>query len=353
MKRYRVDIFDRAFNFVDMAQIPEPTLIVDYLVQSNSTFRAPKRLTINRGYYAQIRDDSGAMFQGIVTDFVYDGDITSVTLSQMSKLLDVEVFANVATLSNGIENWMKSQINAVYNNADTEQKLTGLTITTSTTTAGSYPPNDDQIYNLYDLAVHFFKVYGVIISISFDITNRTITFLFTKLNTNSVWKIETKLADVANYSINSSMSGNTPNKMIIRNAENTSQSATYYWHPQDYSGTVDTDRTTNRVQPVIQRCAVVTVQQGDTFSNAAMAEAVNTMYQSQYDDQIEITFNSASKLVEVGEIGQCYSVIDGNKTYHTVLTGYQRLNEKYTRLTFGYVRTRLTQILQQERRKNR
>lgn len=353
MRRYRVDIFDREFNFVDMAQIPEPTLIVDYLIQSNSTFRAPKQLTISRGYYAQIRDDAGAMFQGIVTDFVYDGEITTVTLAQLSKLLDTEVFANVATLSNGIENWMKTQINSVYNNADTEQKLTGLTIVTNTTTAGSYPPNDDQIYNLYDLAVHFFKVYGVIITISFDITAKTITFSFSLVNTNSVWKVETKLADVANYSINSSMNSETPNKMIIRNAENTSQSATYYWHPQDFSGTVDTDGSTNRVQPVIQRCAVVTVQQGDTFSNAAMAEAVNTMYQSQYNDQIEITFNSASKLVEVGDIGQCYSVIDGNKTYHTVLTGYQRLNEKYTRMTFGYVRTRLTQILQQERRKNR
>lgn len=351
MKRYRVDVFDRSFNFVDMAQTSQPTLITDVLVQSSSTFEVPKELNVSKGDYCQVKGDDSLIFQGIVTDFAYDGKITSVTLAQMSKLLDVDVFADVSTLIYGVEPWMKAQIEAVYDGTDTAQNLTGLTVTASTTTPGQYDPNDQQIYNLYNMAVHFFKIYGIVIDVGFDVMAKKVTFAFRKIDVLSAWKIETKLKDVSEYSISSPSLNEYPNKMIIRNQEDPNQSVTYYWHPTEFSGTVDQDGSYNRVQPVVSRCSVITPQQGQTFDDAAYIEAVNAMYQSRYDDQIEIVFNADSKLVEVGKIGQCYSIIDRGKTYNTILTGYQRLNDKYTRMTFGYVRTRLTQILQQERRK--
>ena len=351
MKRYRVDVFDRDFSFVDMAQTSQPTLITDALVQSSSTFQVPKEMSVSKGDYCQVSGDQ-MLFQGIVTDYAFDGKITTVTLAQLSKLLDVEVFADVSTLINGVEPWMAAQLTAVYGGSDTFQNLTGLTINYSTSTPGQYDPNDQQIYNLYDMAVHYFKVYGIVIDISFNVTTKKVTFAFRKVDTLSAWKIETKLKDVAEYSISSPSINEYPNKMIIRNQEDPNESVTYYWHPTEFSGTVDTDGSQNRVLPVVSRCSVVTPQQGETFSYASYVEAVNNMYQSRYDDQIEITFNADSKLVEVGKIGQCYSIIDRGKTYNTVLTGYQRLNDKYTRMTFGYVRTRLTQILQQERRKS-
>lgn len=351
MRRYRVDIFDRSMNFVDMAQTSEPTLMTDYLVQTSSTFSVPKKLTVNRGDYAQLKSLDGDLFQGIVVDYAYDGKTTSVTLAQMSKLLDVEIFGDVSTLSEGIEPWMSAQIQSVYNGSDESQNLTGLTVLTSAQTAGEYEANSNGIYNLYDMAVYFFKVYGVIIDISFNVMAKTVTFSFRILNMTSVWKIETKLGDVADYSINSSATSEYPNKMIIRNGEDLTEEVTYFWHPTEFAGTVDTDGSTNRVLPVVSRCAVVNAQGEETFEDASYQQALSQMYQSRYDDQIEITFKSDSKLVEIGKIGQLYSVIDGDKTYNTVLTGYQRLNEKYTLLTFGYVRKRLTQILQMERRK--
>lgn len=351
MRRYRVDVFDRAFTFKDMAQTSSPTLIVDYLVQSSSQVQIPKKMNISIGDYAQIRDEDGSMFQGIITNFAYDGKLTKLTLAQMSKLLDVEVFADVSGLASGIEAWMDAQLSAVYNGTDAAQNLTGLTITHTTTTPGSYPVSDDGIYNLYDLAVHFFKVYGVIIDVGFDIPTKKVTFGFRVVNTGSIWKLETKLKDVAEYSVNASTVMEYPNKMIIK-SEDGQDTETYYWHPSGFSGTVDTDGSVNRVQPVLSRCAIVRQEEGQTFAEASYIEAVNQMYQSQYDDQIEIMFNSSSKLVEVGKIGQLYTIIDGSTSYNTVLTGYQRLNDKYTRMTFGYVRTRLTQILQQERRRN-
>lgn len=351
MKRYRVDVFDRQFNFVDMAQTSQPTLITDALVQSTSTFDTPKELSVSKGDYCQIKGDDNLLFQGIVTDYSYDGKVTSVTLAQMSRLLDVEVFADISGLSSGIEAWMKTQIEAVYAGSDASQNLTGLNVVATTTTPGIYDLNDQGIYNLYDMAVFLFKIYGVIIDVSFDVMAKSVTFLFRKVNSADVWKIETKLKDVAEYSISSPSMNEYPNKMVIRN-DDASEEMTYYWHPTEFAGTVDTDDSTNRVLPVVSRCAVVTPEEGETFADASYNEALNQMYQSRFDDQIEIVFNSESKLVEVGKIGQFYTIIDRGKSYHTMLTGFQRLNDKYTRMTFGYCRTRLTQILQQERRKS-
>lgn len=351
MKRYRVDVFDRKFNFKALAQTAEPTLITDALVQSSSTFRTPKELSVSRGDYCQIRSEDDVIFQGIITDYSYDGKTSEVTLAQMNKLLDAEVFADISGLINGVEPWMTARLQEVYAGSDDSAALTGLTITSTTTTPGQYDLNDQNIYNLYDMAVHFFKIYGIVIDVSFNASTKQVLINFRNINRNDIWKIETKLADVADYSVNSPYNMDYPNKMIVRDAEDPSQELTYYWHPTEFSGTVDTDGTTNRVLPVVTRCATVQPEEGQTFQEAAYIAAVNAMYQSRYDDQIEITFNADSKLVQVGQVGQLYSIIDRGKTYNTVLTGYQQLNDKYTLMTFGYVRKRLTQILQQERRK--
>lgn len=366
MKRYRIDIFERDFTFVDFGQTSEPTLIVDYLVQNSSSLTVPKKMNVKRGQYAQIKGDENILFQGIIVDYSYDGNVTSITLEQMSKLLDVEVFADIYQLdSMTIEAWMTAQIAAVYAGSDTFQNLTGLTQTSRSSTAGSYPATDNSIYNLYDLAVHFFKVHGTIIDVSFDPMNKKVNFVHRAVNAASVWKLETELKDVLAYSIRSSSNLDSPNKMIFRNSDDLSEEVTFYWHPTDFSGTVDTDGTTNRVLPVVARCAVTAaveevldendqvVQPAKTFQEEAYEEAVSAMYQSQYDDQIEIQFNTDSKLVSVGQIGQLYLIIDGEKQFHTMLTGYQRLNDKHTLMTFGYVRKRLTQILKIDRRINK
>lgn len=351
MRRYRVDIFDRSFGFVSMGQTSEPTLVTDYLVQTSSQFTMTGKVAVSRGCYAQVRGEDSDLYQGIVTDYMYNGNTTTITLAQMSKLLDVEVFADITTLSAGIEAWMSDRLREVYAGTDTAQALSGLVINATTTTAGMYEPNDDGVYNLYDIAVQMFKSYGVIIDIRLDIPNRSVVFSFRVVDPVSVWLLETNLADVADYTVSSATLSEFPNKMVIRRDDDPSQELVFYWHPHGFDGYVDTDGTHDRVLPVVSRCATVSVDEDEVFADVAYEEALSTMYQSQYDDQIEITFNSSSKLVEVGRVGQLYLIKDGSEMYATILTGYQRINDRYTRMTFGYVRTRLTQILSQERRR--
>lgn len=356
MKRYRADFFDRDFNFVDMAQTSNPTLIFDYLVLEKSSCQFPKKMNVAKGNYVAIRGDD-VLYYGVVVDFSYDGKISTVTFEQLRKLLDVEVFADADQLSSmSIEQWLASMLRTVYQGTDIYQNLSGMSITINSSTMGSYQYSDDGIYNIYDLVVHFFKVYGVILDITLDITNKEIDFAFRTIS-NVVWKIETSIADVLDYSIKASTDQEYPSKILYENEQDRTQSITYYWHPTEFSGTIDTDGTTNRVVPVISRCKIVAPveqteqQQAKTFEQVAYEDAYQSMYQSKYDDQIEIMFNTDSKLLEVGRIGQLYRVIDDDNQYPTILTGYQRLNDKHTLMTFGFVRSRFTQIFKIERRK--
>lgn len=353
MKRYRVEVFDRKLNYKAHSSVAMPNIAVDYLVQSYSTVEVPGIVAVEKGDYCMVRDDAGWSYQGIVSDFSFDEHRSTITLTQMYDLLDVDVFADVSTMSNGAETWMIDRLREVYDGDDEAQNLAGLTLLASSTTLATYPANDEGIYNLYDIAVYLFKVYGIICSVSFDPSAQTTNISFRLVDSNSIWKIETKIKDVISYTIKQATMSDTANKMIIRNADDQTQEIVYYWHPEGFAGFIDTDSTVNRVLPVRMKCANVTVGEDQTFEDVAMETATGEMYQSRYEDQIEIMFNSTSKLVEVGQIGQLYTVIDDGDIYYTMLTGYQITNEKNTTMVFGFVRQRLTQILQLERRKNK
>lgn len=351
MKRYRVEIFDRSLNYVSHASVAIPNIAVDYLVPTTSTVTVPQKLLMSKGDYCQVKDDTGWSYQGIISDYTYDRNTTTITLTQMYELLDVEVFADVSTMSAGIETWLIDRLREVYDGNDEFQKLAGLTMSTASVTYGTYPVNDDGIYNLYDIVTYMFKVYGIICTLSFDASIKKTYIRFKLVDSVNIWKIETKIKDVLNYSVKSASMMDSANKMIIRNADDPTQEVIYFWHPTEFAGTVDSDGTTNRVLPVRLKCATVQVGEDETFADVSLETAIGEMYQSRYDDQIEIMFNSQSKLVEVGDIGQLYTVIDGDNQYNTMLTGYQINNEKNTTMVFGFVRQRLTQILQLERRK--
>ena len=353
MRRYRVDIFARDFTFKDFALTSNPRIIVDYLVLEKSSAQFTRKLNVSKGDYVVVSSDDGFRFYGIVTDFEWSNNLHTISFEQMYKLFDVEVFADSNDLDTiSIEQWMVNCLGTVYNGTDAFQRLVGFTTVIRSNTMGTYNYSDNGIYNLYDLLVHFFKVYGVICTVNLDLMQKRIIFDFKSIDYNSVWKIETEIADVIDYTVNETMNMDYPNKTIYKNEDDPTQTITYYWHPADYSGTIDTNPSGVRVFPVVQRVKVVKPEEDPpkTFEQVAYADAYNTMYQSIYDDQIEITFNSDSKLVEVGQIGQLYRIIDSQKIYQTMLTGYQRLNEKHILLTFGYVRSRLTQILKIERR---
>lgn len=346
MKKYRIELFDRlTLAFRSFAEIGEPDIQLDALCQTNSTVEAVGQIDVIRGDFAQIRIDGKVYFQGIVKDWNYDGNKTELTINQMSALLDTEVFANVNLLkTQSIEQWMSNLITATFAGNDTFQNLPNLSIRRISTTSGTHTASDDGVYNMYDLSVSFFKVYGVCIRISFDFTSRSVRFVFNTPD-QSATKLSLNITDVSSYSIEPSNTADSVNKIIVRNKDNQSQSATYYWHPTEFSGTVDTDSTHDRVLPVVTGCEEVQLEEGDTFADVAYQKAYETLYSTRYDDLIQVTFKATSNLLSVGEIGTLFTLYADGNVYNTILTGIHTLNMGFVELTFGYVRKRLTQIL--------
>lgn len=352
MKRYRIEVFDRALNFKSFAESSEPTIAMDKLVLANSEIECFGRINCNLGDFAQIRIDGQVEYQGIISDIEYNGNQTNIILEQMDSILDSEVFADVSLLdSQDIETWFGNVLNSYFNGSDASQNVQGFTLVKNSSTAGSYTTSDTGAYNMYDLQNHFFKVYGSILKITFDPTTKTVTFTFDAVNTSQYTKLNVIVTDVQSFSVENSNTLDHVNKMVVRNANDRTQSLTYYWHPSEFSGTVDTDSTTNRQIPVRQSCIEIVLEEGQSFADASYSEAYQSMYNSRYDDLITLVFKANSKLMPVGNLGDLYCLIDGDTQYMTMLTGIRVLNMYYVEMTFGYVRKRLTQIIKMDRRR--
>ena len=352
MKRYRLEVFDRnTLAFKCFAEATTPDIYIDVLVSSESTLTCKGAIDCKRGDFAQVRIDGKIYYQGIVSDVSLSGNTSEITLHQLIDVLNTQVFADVSLLnSQSIETWMTNLLRKTFGGSDTYERLPGLTITAGSSTSGTHAASDDGIYNLYELAVYFFKIYGVITAISFDFNSRAVQVQMRQVS-STVLHLDMTVSDVSEYEIENSQSADTPNKVIIRNQDNTAQEATYYWHPADFSGTIDTDATSNRVVPVITQCETVQLEEGQTFAAAAYARAEEILYATRYDDLIRVSIKAESKLINEWEIGQLFTLHDGETAYNTILTGIHTINMLYIELTFGYVRKRLTQILKMRRGK--
>ena len=71
------------------------------------------------------------------------------------------------------------------------------------------------------------------------------------------------------------------------------------------------------------------------------------MQRTSYDDELELTVKTDSKLVYIGDIGTRYLIIVDNARYYTMLTSKEVITDKTMLLIFGMARTRLTQIVRE------
>lgn len=347
MTRYRIDIFGRAdMAFKSFAEISDPRIEIDALVQTESECHAVGRLDMSAGDFAQIRKNGELIFQGIVKDWNYNGNETTIVLNQMSNLLETEVFADVSLLRNqSIEQWMRDILYRLFFGTDQFERLPGFTVNILSTTHGTYSSTDSGAYKVLDLAVSFFKVYGVILDITFDAQRKRTVFTFKSVPSVPV-KLDLSVTDVSGYEIEAASETSRPNKVKVRLDTDPSQELTYYWHQDDFSGRVDTDGTTDRLLPVITQCETVTLGTGDTFATAAYNKAYDILYATRYNDLIKIQMRNNSALIDTDpDIGTLFALYDGETIYKTMLTGKEYMTDASVLLTFGYVRKRLTEIL--------
>ena len=365
MTLFRAEVFDKEFNFIGLYTIAESgmSLIWDYIVPENSTIVIPGKTLISKRNYVRIRAEGDEIYTGIVEDYTYDNNRTTVNLRRPISLFDLNVYMDTALIPDmSLERWVGKYISETFGPSDPYQEITGLSITYNSETFGEIDEDDKDLYNLHDVIVHIFNVYGIVMKAEIDIPNQAFSIEFTKVDSESIYKFNTQFSDVLDYEIKVTGSSKKPNKIRYLNDDDLEEELTYYWHPSEFEGSVDTDPTTNRVIPVYmttKRVAAVeervdkdgnVTKEGKTFQEVAYEDALKSMYQDRWNDMISVMVIAHSVTVPIGEIGQLYRIYDYDFNHPTILTAIERINDNVVRLTFGTVRTRLTQLLKLEGR---
>lgn len=350
MRRYNVEVFDRAFNLLDHTNVSEVTWSVDYLSPTKNTITI-LNCNVHKGDYIRVHDRDSEFF-GIITAVKSQSEkLMSVECASFLSVFDMDVLFDT-DLQNGtssLETVLKNLITAMFvSNSDTLQRIPGLSVeTTSTTTGWGFNLKSDTenmhhcIVNFYNsLIVRALEKYGVVVTVTPDVQNKAIVLSIGKIADNSRI-IETNLPNIVEKNVVIMETEKDVNKLVVYNTANYTSSRSYYLHPDGSYNTTNS----NRITPVVQEIKAVSVEEGSTFANAADSEAVNTFGDLGYNNLIELTVANDDTLVKPYEleIGQEVHILSKGSEYKTILTG-KTVSDR-TQLTFGTVRIDLTKII--------
>ena len=340
---YKAEIFDRTFTFKDFSPIQNPSISFDYLTLEPTKIVCP-RITADKGDFVVIsRED--VVYQGIVDDIQID---TAVTLSikPLLSLFDCDVHFD-RTQSHQLETFIAGIIAENWeNNTDTAQNVTGLTVTTTSSTTG-YLNLKDNVHNLYEIITKALTGYGIVVDFVTSPQDKTAEVVIGKQTATAV--IETDLHNVIGKVLTIGDSYGATNKITVYDADNAAQTPIVYYLHTD--GTVSTSPI-GRITPVFPTVDEVTVDEGDTFADAAHEAAYDALKPRQFDNCIEVTILDDNRLVSSDmAIGTVVTVYDKSSVYKSILTGYTR-SGRATTLLLGNVRIDLTKKLILERRRS-
>jgi len=337
---YKVEIFDRDFNYIGFAPIERPTITFDYLSYEDVVVITTS-IEASKGQYAHITDVYGAtVYQGYVKSVEAGSNgITALTLAPLISLFDVEAAVGTPTQAS-VEAQLAAIIDALfYSNADALQNITGFGgCTTTSATSGSLN-YDNEVQNVYNLIVSAMTAYGVVVDASFN--PKTETYSITIGKPSGSITVEPTLEGVIERSITLEDAYGALNKITLIDADGVEADVVYYLHTD---GTVSTTNA-DRVEPVFFTTKTIRATSDLTFAEVAENEANAALLPQAYNNLIELTVPLGSRVIPTDmPIGQeCQILIDG-ASYTTALTGFE-INGNIKRLTFGTVRIELTKKL--------
>lgn len=361
MIRYRAEIFDKDFNLISYGAVSSKSIQVDYLVQDISTITLPQIMEAHTNNYVAIRQNGRIYMHGLVSDVTYNQGQTTISFVHLMRYLDVDVKEDPRVFDTvPVEEWLHDRLIDLYDGADTFQNLTGFNCTYSGNTIAPIDYEVDEEGNVEMIDINLFNFvqelltkFNIILKWEMDFGDKEISCDIGAINTESVLNMKLGLADTPDYTIDIHSIEGAFNKIKYYNEADFTDTVTYYLHTD---GSIDTDGTDDRLTPVnyTEKTAAADDTEGEekTFQEVALIDAQNTMLNTDFNHEIIVTFNSESKIIPVGEIGQLYNLITPEGvSYNSVLTGYEQIDVNYLRLVFGYIRTNLTTILKMQRRK--
>mgnify|MGYP004667478297 CR=1 FL=1 len=347
---YKCEFFTRAFEYRDMSVIGAPIITVDYISAEKVDISVYRQISALRGDYARITDQDGAeIYQGIVADISHEKEITAVSLLPLISLFDVESSYNIGAYTGDVEGALEAIIADLYiNNEDTLQRLEGLTVIRTSSTAGTLTAEGD-VYQLWELATQALIRFEIVISAAFNIQQKKLTVEIGKSGDSGV-TIDSGLPNIIDSRFVFAANLGAVNKLIVLNSDDAAQRSIWYLHKDGSVGQTETDRIT----PVVWKYDSASAHKDQTFDQTAEAIARERLVPSKVDNLIVLTLLRQDKLIgpDALKIGQTVSILRGDTQYTGVLTGLEHSPET-VRLTFGVLRLELTKILKMERRKTK
>lgn len=349
MQQFNVDIFDRNMSFVNNALIDASSIDDDYVSAALNIIEVPPTQLVENGQFIRLQNEDYSFF-GLITE-VSPGEVnTRIGFRSFLTIFDEDVLFDTNWQGTGnaevrptLETCIRNFISDTYiTSSDTHQRLPiSVTIDESITETlnwsfGISPEKDTSHYavvNLYsEVIVRALKEYGISLTVNPVFRDHLIHLTITKKSTP--FKIGADQNNIVVKTLKYSDKVIGINKLIVYNADNYSQSLTFYVHTDKTWNTTNSDR----IAPVVRGIKLVTPQEAtvDSFVAAATDAAYSELSSSSWDNCIELEVYADDNNVKPMElnIGQVVVVYYKGASYTTILTGRVLDGDKIT-LIFG------------------
>lgn len=342
MKVYNLEIWSRDFRIVEYGEVINADYSIDYLAyEKNKVERFATKASY--GDYVRITGNTDEVYSGIINSITGENNKKKISYVDWMQLMDVDMVLDSSLLqTKTLENFIAHYISETYvNNSDPAQNIPGMVIEILSATENAVLMFEDSICNFYDaVIIPAIKKYGIVVDFEINVGRKE---LRVKIGKNICEK-KTIEADLPNCNIKDFVikkTKKTVNKIIVYNQDSLSEFVEYY---RTADGLVTTENI-NRIVPVEFQIVKVRALGDVTFEQAAETKARDLLEYAEYENLIELEFESDDGLVNPKKmrIGQETVIIHENIQYHTYLTGI-KVDKKIT-LVFGNIREELTKIL--------
>lgn len=358
MRPYSVEIYSPDFQLKQHYNSGEISYKYDYLSMVENSISIKYDQNVTQGDYIWITRGDRRYF-GIIKSITV-GQQTNAT-SQLryvpfESIFDRDIMFDTDLQGSGslLEQVIADTIKTYWvTNEDKVQNVLGLKIETISATKDWGFHITSDVAGLHKAIISFsnsiirraMTKYQIGLYVEPDFEKKEITVKIGKKSTEK-FCIEADLPNVFKKSIVLDEKTQDTNKLVIYDNKNLEDMITYYRHPDKSFDTVDKDRIT----PVVYDIVSVTVQQDQTFQQAAAQYAAKSFDRESFRNLIELTVLNDDKLANPASliIGQEVSVISNGAEYASILTG--RDVGDVTKLIFGTIRLDLTKILKGEKR---
>ena len=328
----RVECYRRDYSLRCWGQAVYTGFSYDYLTLETSTVTSVRKIYPGKGDFIKLVT-AETTYDGVISDIDNSGPNTVITMKPLESIFDVNIYRDRNGLKEmSLENFLKALIeDARVSNADTGANIPGIRFEIKSETNNATLCLQDNILEIWNIAVKALKKYGVIILAKLEING-----ILVKIGTvDDSITIEADGKNIISKSFSLQDDFGKTNTCLIINKKNENQQARFY--SEDYA------------PPSVWEFKYVECEEA-AFTEEAEKAASDLLSVSEFNNLIEIEVRQEDRIVTNRNVGCHAIIISKNMAIPSILTGYELYQNGIVKLVFGAVRLDLSKILLIERR---